>query len=205
MPIVFDVGANDGSTCIRFAQERPDTVVWAFEPTPKLADELREKTKHMSNYHVVQKAVSDVPGTAKFYVAGTPGCDWGCSSLNQFNDNLEETWPGRPDFKVTDTIEVEVIRLDTFMAENNIVSVDHLHVDVQGKDMEVMMSLGDKLTSVGSGVIEMPLSDDVKLYKDQKYTLVDGVKFLTKNGFRVHRIESNDVFCNEVNIFYYRA
>jgi hypothetical protein len=53
--------------------------------------------------------------------------------------------------------------------------------------------------------MEMPLSDDVKIYKDQKYTLVDGVKFLTKNGFRVQRIEPNDVFCNEVNVYYYRV
>lgn len=205
MPVIFDVGANDGSSCIRFAQASPDNIVWAFEPTPKFAQELEEKYKGLPNYHVVQKAVSDVPGTAKFYIAGTPGCDGGCSSLNQFSDNLEETWPGRIDFKVTDTIDVDVIRLDQFMKDNNIEKIDYLHVDVQGKDMEVLFSLGDKLTSVGSGVMEMPLTDDVKLYKDQKYTLVDGVKFLTKNGFRVQRIEPNDVFCNEVNVYYYRV
>ena len=205
MPVIFDVGANDGSSCIRFAQASPDNIVWAFEPTPKFARELEEKYKSLPNYHVVQKAVSDVPGTSKFYIAATPGCDGGCSSLNQFNDNLDQTWPGRIDFQVTNTIDVEVIRLDQFMKDNNIEKIDYLHVDVQGKDMEVLFSLGDKLTSVGSGVMEMPLSDDVKIYKDQKYTLVDGVKFLTKNGFRVQRIEPNDVFCNEVNVYYYRT
>lgn len=202
--VFFDVGANDGSSSITVARQNPSVTVWAFEPTPKLADDLRAKTSDLKNYKIIQKAVSNEVGTCKFYVAGSEGCDWGCSSLNNFNDNLEKTWPGRPDFKVTDTIDVEVIRLDDFMESEGISRIDHLHVDVQGKDLEVLMGLGEKISSVASGVIEMPMSQDVKLYKDQKYVLVDAVKFLNKNGFRIVRIEPNDVFCNEVNVYFFR-
>lgn len=202
--VFFDVGANDGSSSIPIARQHPGVTVWAFEPTPKLASELREKTKDLKNYNVVEKAVSNEPGTSRFYVAGSEGCDWGCSSLNNFNTNLENTWPGRPDFKVTDTIDVDVICLRDFMEEQGIDRVDHLHVDVQGKDLEVLVGLGEKIYKVASGVVEMPMSHDVKLYEDQKYILVDAVQFLNKSGFRVTRIEPNDVFCNEVNVYFYR-
>ena len=205
MPAVFfDVGANNGSSSIPVAQQNKDVTVWAFEPTPKLAQELIEKTKDLPNYRVVQKAVSNEAGTAKFYIAGSDGCDWGCSSLNNFSEDLDKTWPGRVDFKVTDTVDVDVIRLDKFVEENGITRIDHLHVDVQGKDLEVLMGLGDKLTTVASGVIEMAMSADVKLYKEQKYVLVDAIKFLNENGFRVARIEPNDVYCNEVNVYFFR-
>jgi FkbM family methyltransferase len=204
MPVVFDVGANNGSSFLDQARANKDLVVWAFEPTPKLAADLIEKTKDLPNYHVVQKAVSDVAGQATFYIAGSDGCDWGCSSLNHFNDNLDQTWPGRTDFRVTDQVNVEVIRLDSFVEELGLTRIDHLHVDVQGKDLEVLKSLGDKLSIVASGVIEMASSEEVKLYKDQKYVLADAIKFLNENGFRVHRIEPNDVKCNEVNVYFFR-
>lgn len=199
MPVYFDVGANDGSSMIRYADD-PNNHVYAFEPTPRMIDIIRSKTSHLPNYHIIPKAVSDVPGTAKFYISGQ--ADWGCSSLNTFNDNLTETWPGRTDFRVTDEIEVEVIRMDTFVTENNINEIDFLHVDVQGKDLEVLMSFGDKLHIVKAGVIEMPTSHEKKLYKDQKYTANDAIEFLRRNGYTIEAIQSNDCFNNEVNIIF---
>lgn len=48
----------------------------------------------------------------KFNIAGQ--ADWGCSSLLEFSNGLDKTSPGRTDLKVTDTITVNTIRLDTF-------------------------------------------------------------------------------------------
>lgn len=197
--IVFDVGANDGRSCVQFSYD-PQNTVYAFEPTPRFVEELSRGAR--PNYHVIPKAVSDVSGRMPFYISGN--WDWGCSSLNHFNDNLDKTWPGRTDFRVTEVIEVDVIRLDDFMNENNIDHIDYLHVDVQGKDLEVLQSLGTKISSVNEGVIEMPTSHDTKLYKDQKYLDKDAIDFLEKNGFRVVRIEPNDGFGNEVNIRFSR-
>ena len=128
--IVLDVGANNGSSCIDMALSSPMTMVYAFEPTPKMIEAIRKKTEHLSNYTIVPCAVCDYNGSAKFHIAGKR--DWGCSSLNSFNDNLEKTWPGRDDFTVTDEIWVKVYRLDTFMEENNISHIDFLHVEGLG-------------------------------------------------------------------------
>lgn len=198
--IVLDVGANNGSSCIDMALSSPMTMVYAFEPTPKMIEAIRKKTEHLSNYTIVPCAVCDYNGSAKFHIAGKR--DWGCSSLNSFNDNLEKTWPGRDDFTVTDEIWVKVYRLDTFMEENNISHIDFLHVDVQGKDLEVLFGLGQYIKDVKKGVIEMPMSHEKKLYKDQKYIASDAIEFLKKNKFTITKMTYNDVFENEVNIYF---
>lgn len=195
--IYFDVGANDGRSMYHHTYD-PNNIVYAFEPTRELAEKLRSVTK--SNYIVIEKAVADFKGTATFYISGQ--ADWGCSSLNHFSDNLESTWPGRTDFKVTDSYQVDVITLKDFVEEHDIKEIEYLHVDVQGKDLEVLMGLGDKLNIVKAGVIEMPTSHQTKLYKDQKYIDKDAVRFLKENNFIINSVTSNDCFNNEVNIHF---
>lgn len=201
MGIFFDVGANDGSSMFDYTND-PSNVVYAFEPTKELAAKLRERGSNRPNYVVVEKAVADYCGTSTFYISGQ--ADWGCSSLNNFSENLDKTWPGRTDFKVTDSYEVEVITLKDFVEANSITQIDYLHVDVQGKDLEVLMGLGDKLSIVKEGVIEMPTSHETKLYKDQKYLESDAINFLEKAGFQILNVEPNDAFRNEVNVRFKR-
>lgn len=201
MRTVIDVGAADGTSCIHWMDKDPDnTTIWAFEPRPEAASALFVNSKKFPNYHVVQKAVSDFTGKAKFNVS----VQGECSSLNEFADELGTLWPGRDDLKVADTVEVDVIRLEDFVNEFKIEKIDLLHVDAQGNDLEVLMGLGEKVTIVGSGVIEMPRTHAVKLYKEQKYDMNDAIEFLNKNGFRIHSIKPNDQWCNEVNIVFFR-
>ena len=141
-------------------------------------------------------------GTAQFKISGQ--ADWGCSSLNTFSDDLEKTWPGRTDFHITDEITVPVTRLDAFVEEHGIAEIEYLHVDVQGSDLEVLMGLGKHVRIVKAGVIEMARDHDVKLYKEQKYTIKDARKFLDDNGFRIIAETPNDVFCNAYNVHFTR-
>lgn len=199
MPVYFDVGANDGQSLYHVTSD-PQNVVYAFEPTRELVKALR--TLEKENYHVVDKAVSNVTGKRWFNVAGQ--ADWGCSSLCDFNDNLQVTWPGRTDFVVTDGYEVDVIRLDDFVTEHNIEEIEYLHCDVQGLDLQVLMGLGDKIRIVKSGVIEMPTSHEKKLYKNQEYTVQDAVNFLESHSFEITHIQPNDHFNNEANVHFKR-
>jgi len=199
MPIIFDVGANDGKTLLSLADD-PNNIIYAFEPTPFLIEKLKKQTANFPNYHIIEKAVSNYNGKAKFNISGN--ADWGCSSLCNFNTNLNEKWPGRTDFKVTDTIFVDVIRLDKFVEENNISCIDHFHCDVQGQDLEVLMGLSSKISIIKYGVIEMPTSHDSKLYKNQKYIHIDAINYLKSYNFNILKVESNDCFDHEVNIYF---
>ena len=196
--IVFDVGANNGSSSVPLAIANPTYLVFAFEPTPEMIEVIKSKIVGLENYVIVPKAVSDYNGTAEFNVAGN--WDWGCSSLLKFSKKSQTDWPGRTDFHVTYKLNVDVIRLDTFIEENGITKIDHLHIDTQGSDLNVMKGLGEYLHIVNEGKMEAGTSDDV-LYEGQN-KLNDCIKFLLLNGFKVVDVNSNDVFCHEVNVVF---
>ena len=64
--IIFDVGANNGSSCEHYATN--ENTVYAFEPTPFLLNNFLYK-KNNKNYIVIPKAVSDYDGIAEFNIA----------------------------------------------------------------------------------------------------------------------------------------
>src|SRR4051812_6483705 len=86
---IFDVGANNGE---QFRQWWPndDLEFHLFEPTPSLAEMIRHKSSHRNNVHVIEYAVGDMNGFAKFNIAENGG--GGCSSLQEFNPEALVAW-----------------------------------------------------------------------------------------------------------------
>jgi FkbM family methyltransferase len=191
--IIFDVGANNGSSCDHYINDK--NTVYAFEPTPYLLNNFLYK-KSCKNYIVIPKAVSDYNGVAEFNIAGQ--ADWGCSSLNIFENNLNETWPNRTDFKITEKIQVEVIRLDSFIEQNKISHIDFLHCDTQGNDLKVLKSLGKYIDIVNSGSVEVFKKNPLYVNIDNSFDSV--VQFLKTYKFNIKNIISNDSHGNEYNI-----
>ncbi len=203
MHAIFDVGANNGSWGIEVAKRHPEIRVFAFEPTPFLCALIRQKVAEagLTNYELVPVAVSDTAGKVSFNVAGQ--ADWGCSSLLEFNPGLDQTWPGRTDFKVTEVIEVECIRLDKFIEERGISSIEFFHCDTQGADLKVLASMGEHVGKIRMGEIETASSRSVALYKGQ-HTIEDVVLFFLRHGLEIDRLVANDVHCNELNVVFSR-
>jgi FkbM family methyltransferase len=198
--ILFDVGANYGSDSIEKTRNNLDIITFAFEPTPRLYEIIKNNTEDIKNrYFVYNYAVSDFIGKAQFNIAGQS--DWGCSSLNTFSDNLDVTWPGRSDFKVTEIIDVEVITLKYFienMCHIEINKIDYLHCDTQGSDLKVLEGAGKYIKIIDSGNIEVPDSEAVKLYK-QNHSYEEALRFLELNGFGVYDIGQQQ---NEKNLYF---
>lgn len=194
--IIFDVGANNGDSFIDEAKQNPNILVFAFEPTPKLIDIIKSKTKDLSNYVLIEKAVSNFNGKAKFNIAGQS--DWGCSSLLEFSDKSKTHWKDRTDFKVTEQIEVDVITLESFIIEKQIPKIDYLHIDAQGSDLNILKGMGDFIKIVKSGKIEAGNKVDI-LYKGQN-TVKESIEFIKDNMFDIPKFESNDIHMNEINI-----
>lgn len=200
MKYLFDVGAHWGQDSLDITRNNDDIICYAFEPTPELANQLIEKSKAFaSRYHVIQAAISDYDGESDFHlVVG----DTGSASLNEFNDNLKETWPGRTDFVVRKTITVPVYKLSTWIKKfaPQIEEIYHLHIDAQGSDLKVLQGLDEMLHIVKSGVIEVPQEEKLRLYKNQ-HTKEECFRFLQENNFVISKITSQ---VNEDNIFFER-
>lgn len=196
MKVFFDIGANNGSWSSNIARQNPGFKVYAFEPTPQMCQIIKSSTAGLNNYRLIEKAVSDFNGSSEFKIAGQ--ADWGCSSLLDFSNKSKTEWPGRTDFKVTEKILIEVIRLDGFIEQEGIKSIEYLHIDTQGSDLKVLFGMGEKISIVKKGVIEAAAKEDI-LYMGQN-TQEQCVEFLNQKGFKIEGIWSNDPMGNEVNI-----
>jgi FkbM family methyltransferase len=200
--ILFDVGTHHGQNSLNITHRNPDVICYAFEPTPELARLLRiaaEARNMKERYHVYEHAISDFDGEADFHMVQG---DTGSASLNEFSDNLSEIWPDRTDFVVRGSKKVNVYRLDTWLTifAPEITCIDHLHIDAQGSDLAVLKGLGEKISMVQSGVIEVPQEDNLRLYKGQ-HTKQEALDFLEQNEFVIDKVTSQ---VNEENLYFVR-
>jgi FkbM family methyltransferase len=211
--IAFDVGANTGNLSIALAKSG-EFKVYAFEPNIELFTVLNTYSSSLplTCYCV---AVAENASFTEFNISRQG--NYGTSSLLEFRDDLKRAWPNRTDLKHEKTATVEVIRLDEFLKTHQIATVDYIHIDCQGKDIEVLLGLGTRLESVVCGVLETARTHSTKLYKNQAYTLLETVCFLAENGFAIFSILPNDHNgnpnnrpnpylldeANEVNLFFY--
>lgn len=199
--ILFDVGANWGTDSLRQTEANFHYRTWAFEPTPELFEHLvRESQPFTDRYRVLRLALSDFDGTAEFNVAAHQ--DWGTSSLLPFNEGLDKTWPGRRDFYVDRVVEVKVMRFDTWFerAKPKIDRIDFFHCDTQGTDLKVLQGMGDYFEMIRQGVVEVPQSREVMLYRGQ-HTREEVLDFLSDKGYEVYQVGHQQ---NEDNLYFQR-
>lgn len=190
MTIIFDVGANSGSSTIDFAKKSQRNIVYAFEPNPDLCGLIKNKTANLPNYIIIPKAVSDFNGMSKFNI--TPRHGQVCSSLFDYSDNINEIW-GRiiHRFEVKKIINVEVTTMEKFIEERNIPVVNYLHCDAQGADLKVLKSFGKHLNLLQKGVVETSRLPETSTYKVDN-TFDSLKKFLTENNFEITDIDRSD-------------
>lgn len=176
--------------------------MWAFEPTPYLINHLKNSSKEFQEkYHIIPYALSNINEIADFHIAGHH--DWGCSSLNIFSEGLETTWPNRKDFYFTETISVQVCRFDSWYENTNqtFQQIDFFHCDTQGNDLKVLEGMGKYIDLIIDGVIEVPASNKVKLYKNQ-HNKEESVEFLKNNGFFIYK----EIYqMNEINLYFKKS
>ena len=105
--------------------------------------------------------------------------------------------------KYVNKIMVDVIRMDTFLNNNDIEVVDYLHCDAQGNDLTILKSFGNRLNNIRYGKIEVSLKTE--LYKNTCNMIDDTVKFLDDNGFKIINLDNIYKISNrhDVNLEFY--
>jgi len=201
--VCIEVGLSEGSDIIGHVQNRNYDFVFGFEPVPHLAEHCKNRigTRHNVPYQIIQKAVDIDNTTKQFYPANAEFWNNGAGSLLEFSETLDTTWPGRPDLKAEEPIDVECTRLDDFIAEMGIVGISYLEIDAQGKDLDVLKSLGNQIGIVKRGQIEVPTGAEEVLYQGQ-HLREETLGFLREHGFQTERM--NTILQNEENYRFWR-
>ena len=185
MKVFFDVGAHEGTDSIPLAKTHPDVLFYAFEPNPYMVEHLKKETKDLSNYTIIEKAVSDYEGKSNFNI-----CKYGpsgVSSLLEFSNTARANWSGFF-LSVDEKIDVEVITLKSFIEENNIKKIDYFHCDTQGSDLRVLQGMGEHIHLIEYGQVEAAIKPE-SLYVNQN-TYQETMIFLASKGFEIVEMHS---------------
>jgi len=129
---VFDIGGNSGYYTLLAASRYPDVNIHVFEPAPDASAFLRKNLELNSltggRINVVDLALSDQGGMAEFYY---PIDDHGLlETSGSLNSKFRESH--------LKTIQVPVMTLDQYCADNQIEKIDIIKIDVEGHEHAVL-------------------------------------------------------------------
>ena len=137
--VIFDIGAYDFSDSKKFLSLNPECVVYAFEASPgnyrsysgHCANEIRLKT-----YNI---AISDTNEPALFYDSGDD------VNTRRFSGSLLLPTSKLKENKVFNFNEqgeyVPCFTVEKFCKENNISSIDFMHIDAQGAEYKIVSKI----------------------------------------------------------------
>jgi FkbM family methyltransferase len=176
-PLIYDCGANIGTSCVFFSELYPEAKVIAFEANHKMADVLVQNLKqnNIDNVEVIDKAL------------------W------IHNDGIEIGMEGADASSIyfpSQRARVGSVRFKELLEKEE--RVDFIKMDIEGAELEVIKDCGTELKKVNNIFIEYHSF----LEKDQKLSVIIGI--LEKNGFRyfIRPVSERDQpFINRKNKF----
>lgn len=191
VPVIFDCGANIGTSCAFFKLIYPQSKIVAFEPNPKITEYLQKNiiSNSLENIEVIDKAVwNDDQGIE----LGMEDAD--ASSI----------------FYVKNKVKVKSVRLKDYLEKEEV--VDMLKMDIEGAEIEVLKDCKESLTNVKNIFVEF------HSYKNEPQRLSEIIQVLESAGFRCfinqpenrtsplinHFNKSNPGMDLQLNIFAYR-
>jgi FkbM family methyltransferase len=203
--VIFDVGSCEGEDSIRYARLFPSASIYAVEP---LIANIRLIHANLRRYacpgvRVVEKAFSDAPGRARFYVSsgrppGIPSTvDWDYGNKSSSLLPPDQHLIVHPWVRFDEVVEVETETLAQFCASENIHGIDLLHLDVQGAELKILTGAGAMLDRTKVVWLEV---ERIPLYRGQP--LADEVElFMTEHGFtkarqRVDLVSGDQLYLN---------
>jgi FkbM family methyltransferase len=161
-PLIFDCGANVGTSCAFFKKYYPQSRIIAFEPNPNIASYLQTNIRNnfLDNIEVINKAVW----------IDANGVDLGLENADDSSIYLEKNKK-----------KVGSIRLKDFLEKEQ--TIDMLKIDIEGAEVEVMNDCKDNLKHIKNIFIEF------HSYINQPQRLSAVTKVLEDAGFRYFIIQ----------------
>lgn len=193
--VIFDIGANTGLYSLVAKSINTSSRVYSFEPLPGvykyLDNNIQENFFDINRY---QLGLSNYDGKAKVYLK--EGTDFAYSvTVNKktiFDKKAQE-------------LEIDVMRLDTFIEKNNISTIDLIKLDVETHEVEVLNGMGRYLNEFKPTFIIEVLNSEIA----QKLSAIfNGMGYLyfniDDNNNSIKKVEEitksnhwNFLLCNE--------
>lgn len=167
------IGLHTSMEFLEEAKIDKSLTVFAFEPNKDLVSKIYNEFEIPENYIIIDKAVSNINGKVPFYICSLDSC----SSLMN--------WGNGPKLGEMRKVEVECIRMDNFIENYEIETIEFVIIDTQGNDLNVLYGFGEKFKIVEKGTCEsLSKETNWKLYENQP-SFLDFTKFFKKNNYSI--------------------
>jgi len=193
-PIIFDVGANDGSSIAEFKKLWPESDVHSFEPQEECWAQLEEQASYFKGSVFVNKTGvgAERSDGLTFY---THDITTGQSGFHRVNvdsmdsirlKDLSNTPDSRSSYQASlnQPRTVPVITLTDYLCENDIRKINLLKIDTQGHEPEVLCGLANNLANVEVVLTEIMLYD----FYERSLSFSDVEQYLLPAGFQLYDI-----------------
>ena len=170
---IFDVGSFHGTYTDEILKSYPESNFFLFEPDEVNFNFLKKKYSNSTNINLFNIAVSNKNEMGTLFSYGK-GSIMG-SLINQDFSHLEL----ENDIHQT----VKVTRIDTFLNDRKIDTIDLCKIDIEGNEMNAFEGMGEKIDKIKIIQFEFGEADI-----DSKVFFKDFFNFLKNKNFEIYRI-----------------
>ena len=141
-PVILDIGANRGAYAAAIMRLRPDAMLHAFEPHPRIYPALVAEAKRLG-FAAHNLGCGAEAGLAQLFDAAT-GSGEGASR----SQAVAAATMAAPEAHA-----IEVVALDPFLDTLGIDAVAYMKIDVEGYELDVLRSIGRRIARNKLGCI----------------------------------------------------
>ena len=194
-PVIFDVGANNGSSLAEFKTWWPDAAVHCFEPQEECWTKLDAQAANYPSSSVFINKVGAGETASESFTFYTHELTTGQSGFNRINtksrdsirlQELSNSQQVLEQYKASlnHAREVPLVRLDSYIDNRSIEKVSLLKIDTQGYEPEVLAGLGERLSDIDVVITELIFYD----FYERSLSFSDIETYLLPAGFKIYDI-----------------
>ena len=175
---IVEVGSHDCTDAIYLCKKFPESNVISFECLPSGIEQCEANIASsglQDRIKLIKCAAGSVEGSTKFYPYMAEDEDENTGAASSVYVHVDN--------KNTQSITVQMRRIENVLKENKIRAVDLLCMDTQGSELHVLKGMGDMLKDVKYIQTELPTGIN-GMYQDAP-TKVETLQYLSDFGFEL--------------------
>ena len=177
--VIFDIGAFNGNTALLYMKLFPLSKIYSFEPFPESFSELVKNTSTYKDIIPINKGVGEQEGVSNFNSNSFSPTN----SILNTHPSGSKVW-GNGLLDTSETIEVELTTIDSFVNTHGIKNIDILKIDVQGAEYKVIKGAKETLKK---GIIKIIYTEIITLPTYEGQLDFDEMISLMKSfGFKLY-------------------
>ncbi len=180
-PVIFDVGANLGEYTamvleVLSKKNITDYELHLFEPQAICLEKLHARFDDNKNIRINPFGLSDANGEAEIHFDFS-----GSSSASMYD---------RKEVQLNQKTTIQLRRLDSYIADNNIDRIDLLKIDTEGNEKRVLTGGGELLKPDMVKAVQFEYGGT---YLDAGITLAEIAQMMINKNYRVGKLEATEI------------